>query len=369
MGQDRTRQACDVAIIGTGPYGLSLAAHLRARGVNFRIFGKPMDLWRSHMPKGMMLKSDGFASNLSAPDRHSTLNDFCQGHGKPYADQGLPIPLTDFIEYADWFRARHVPDVEETMVTRLDRTADGFLLDLDTGERLIADRVVLAVGITWFAKIPAELSQLPSHFVSHSYDHRTVDQFKGREVVVVGAGASAINLAYELTEVGSSVRLLARSNQIEYQEPPDPEAGSLLHRLQHPPSPVGPGWRSFFCSALPSLFYRLPASLQARAIRSHLRPSGGWYMREKVQEQVPSVLGRAIEGAYEENGRAHVRLAGLKDALVCDHVIAATGYQIDWHRLPFLSPELRCLVSRKGRSPLVSTREPLIYSHSRVFSV
>jgi cation diffusion facilitator CzcD-associated flavoprotein CzcO len=61
------KQSVDVAIIGAGPYGLSLAAHLRARGVNFRIFGKPMDTWNAHMPKGMTLKSEGFASSLSSP--------------------------------------------------------------------------------------------------------------------------------------------------------------------------------------------------------------------------------------------------------------------------------------------------------------
>ena len=51
-----------VVIIGAGPYGLSVAAHLRAHGVAFRIFGAPLDSWRNHMPVGMMLKSDGFAS-------------------------------------------------------------------------------------------------------------------------------------------------------------------------------------------------------------------------------------------------------------------------------------------------------------------
>ena len=58
---------CQLAIVGAGPYGLSIAAHLRERGVNFRIFGTPMRTWREQMPRGMLLKSDGFASNLSDP--------------------------------------------------------------------------------------------------------------------------------------------------------------------------------------------------------------------------------------------------------------------------------------------------------------
>src|SRR5690242_5427406 len=66
-----------VAIIGAGPYGLSIAAHLRAHGVPYRIFGTPVDTWRRHMPAGMMLKSDGFASSLSDPSDEGTLAAYC----------------------------------------------------------------------------------------------------------------------------------------------------------------------------------------------------------------------------------------------------------------------------------------------------
>ena len=52
------------AIIRAGPYGLSIAAHFRRSGVPFRISGRPMASWLAHMPKGMMLKSDGFASDI-----------------------------------------------------------------------------------------------------------------------------------------------------------------------------------------------------------------------------------------------------------------------------------------------------------------
>ena len=55
----------DVAIVGAGPYGLSLAAHLTHLGPGLRVFGRPMDSWRRHMPKGMLLKSDGFASKFN----------------------------------------------------------------------------------------------------------------------------------------------------------------------------------------------------------------------------------------------------------------------------------------------------------------
>src|ERR1039458_8844169 len=71
----------DTAIIGAGPYGLSIAAHLRHRGIPFRIFGRPMDSWLQHMPKGMMLKSDGFASDIYDPEQAFTLRQFSAEQG------------------------------------------------------------------------------------------------------------------------------------------------------------------------------------------------------------------------------------------------------------------------------------------------
>src|ERR1700738_1759662 len=67
----------DVAIIGAGPYGLSVAAHLRAEGVEHRIVGDPMQFWLGHMPRGMLLKSDGFASSLYDPKAEFTLRRYC----------------------------------------------------------------------------------------------------------------------------------------------------------------------------------------------------------------------------------------------------------------------------------------------------
>ncbi len=80
----------NTVIVGAGPYGLSIAAHLKRHGVRFRIFGRAMDSWISHMPTGMLLKSDGFASNISEPKGDYTLGQFCAEKGIPYHDKGIP---------------------------------------------------------------------------------------------------------------------------------------------------------------------------------------------------------------------------------------------------------------------------------------
>src|SRR2546423_14559163 len=63
----RFRNLTQVAIIGAGPYGLSIAAHLGAQNISYRIFGTPLDTWRNHMPAGMSLRSHGFSSTLPGP--------------------------------------------------------------------------------------------------------------------------------------------------------------------------------------------------------------------------------------------------------------------------------------------------------------
>ncbi len=51
--RDSQGKMIDLAIISAGPYGLSIAAHLSAQGVAFRIFGSPMSTWLTQMPKGI----------------------------------------------------------------------------------------------------------------------------------------------------------------------------------------------------------------------------------------------------------------------------------------------------------------------------
>src|SRR6201995_2788186 len=116
------------AIIGAGPYGLSLAAHLAAAGQDFRIFGHPMTTWQDHMPRGMCLKSDGFASNLSSPDPKSTLKAWCAARSVEYDDLYIPVSLETFQAYSMWFQRTYVPMLEQQRVIALSRNGDGFSL-------------------------------------------------------------------------------------------------------------------------------------------------------------------------------------------------------------------------------------------------
>jgi cation diffusion facilitator CzcD-associated flavoprotein CzcO len=341
----------DVAVIGAGPYGLSLAAHLAGRGIDARVFGKPLSTWKAHMPKNMFLKSDGFASNLSAPSIGSTLKAYCDALNIPYANQGLPIALDTFLSYADWFRNRYVPHLEELDVISLTRDPNGFRLKLEDGTGLTARNVVIAVGISWFAHIPPVLASLPAHLVSHTFDHREGDRFRGRDVVVVGGGSSATDTAWLLHEAGANVHIVARADTIAYNSIPDPGAETLLYRLQKPASGIGRGWSSYFCASAPVLFHKLPESMKQRAIQSHMHPAGGWFMREKIERHIPCLMGREIAAADARDGGIRLVLSdktSRQEIITCDHVVAATGYKPDMRKIPFLARGL-CDAIAPGR--------------------
>jgi thioredoxin reductase len=348
----------NTVIIGAGPYGLSIAAHLRHNGTPFRIFGRPMDSWRSHMPKGMLLKSDGFASNISDPNAQLTLEKFCAERGIPYTDTGLPIRLETFTEYGLAFRERMLPQLEDKLVVSIEAQPEGYRLRIDDGEVLMAKRVILAVGITHFEYVPEVLAKLPAEFLSHSARHSEVGVFSGRRVVVVGAGSSALDWAGLLQEAGINVQLVARQSVLKFHNKPMRVERSLWERIRRPQNGLGPGWKSSFYANAPSLFHRLPQSLRLDIVARTLGPSGGWFIKDKVIGKVPLMLGYTIEGADVRGGKVQLRVRaqdGTETNVVADHVIAATGYKVDTYRLAFLSSDILSKIKTINSTPILST--------------
>ncbi|HEY2136791.1 MAG TPA: NAD(P)/FAD-dependent oxidoreductase, partial [Xanthobacteraceae bacterium] len=92
---------CDVAVVGAGPYGLSLGAHLGSAMVDTRVFGQPMSFWRHHMPKGMKLRSAWEATHIADPDNLLSLDAHAAVCG---LDRHEPIGLEAFIRYGHWFQ-------------------------------------------------------------------------------------------------------------------------------------------------------------------------------------------------------------------------------------------------------------------------
>jgi thioredoxin reductase len=352
-----TRDTVDVAIIGAGPYGLSLAAHLRAAGVDHRVFGEPMRLWRSHMPTGMFLKSQGFASNISTPEAHHTLEAFCKEHGYPYVSYGVPIHLKTFVAYGDWFQRAQVPELDEVLVRGVSPENGGrYVLSLADGRSVTARHVVVAVGVQHFAHTPDVLAALPPQLQSHTSRHSDLSPFRGRDVVVVGAGQSALESAALLHEAGAAVRVLAREGQLQWNGEPLPPSRPLWARIREPEVDLGSGWATWFYSSHAALFRHLPSRQRLYRARTALGPAGAHWLKPRIEDHIPIHLGHEIIDAQPAGDGVRL-VARTRDAdaveLHTEHVIAATGYRTDIGRVTFLNPALRTQVRTVGRTPHV----------------
>jgi thioredoxin reductase len=347
----------DTVIIGAGPYGLSIAAHLKGMGVRIRIFGRTMDSWISHMPEGMMLKSDGFASNISHPTDEYTLGKFCAEKGIAYSDRGILVQRQTFASYGLAFRDRIVPELEDKTVMSVDPDGDGFVVGLDTGESFRTRQVVLAIGVTHFAYVPEKLAALPAEYVSHSADHSQEAKLRGKSVAIIGAGSSALDLAGLMHEAGVDVQLISRK-PLKFHSKSD-KARPWWDRVKRPPSGLGPGWKNFFFANYPNVFHYFPEGLRLEAVRRVLGPSGGAFIRDKVVGKVPTHVGYSADAARIENGKVVLTLvdaSGAKREMSFDHVIAATGYKVNLQRLKFLSNETRSRIKTTvAGSPALSS--------------
>jgi thioredoxin reductase len=348
----------DVAIVGAGPYGLALAAHLRSVGVDHIIFGRPMDLWQHHMPQGMFLKSDGFASNLYDPDGAYPLSRFCRDHSIDYSDDRLPVRLDTFVDYGLAFRDRYAPGLKDILVDTLSGDNNSFLLDLEDGSKVRARRVVVATGIGHFRYIPPPLDSLSTEYVSHSYDHHDLSSLVGRRIAVIGSGASAIDTAGLLAERGCQVQLICRSERLVFASPP-PATRSLWTRFMYPHSGLGPGLRSRLCTDAPLLFHFMPKGFRQEVVRRHLGPAAGWPMRNKVIGRVPVFCGHELTSATTVDGSVLLQFRNPRGETVdirVDHVISATGYRVDIRKLHYLDKSLLARLNHLNQTPVLSTR-------------
>jgi FAD-dependent urate hydroxylase len=334
--------AVNVAIVGAGPYGLSLAAHLRAAGVEVRQFGQPMHLWRAQMPHGMFLKSQGFASNLCDPHGTHTLAAFCRATGRSYADYGQPVRLDDFVAYGDWFAGELANGLEPTLVTRLTSDGGQFELRLADGRTATARRVVLATGVEHFAYVPPILSGHES--VSHSSTITDPAAFTGMRVAIVGRGQSALESAALLAENGADVEVVTRSPVLAWNGPPLLPDRPLFERLREPEAGLGSGWGTWFYSNHPGLFRHLPEQTRIHRARTALGPAGASWLRPRIEGRVPirtSALVHQVRDSADGVTVGVVSRHGERSEVRADCVIAATGYRPDLRRLAFLDDALR----------------------------
>jgi FAD-dependent urate hydroxylase len=343
-----TKSSSSAVVIGAGPYGLSVAAHLRGHGVPIRVFGQVMSSWREHMPAGMYLKSTPDASNLSAPVPGYTLADFSRATGRQPLTGHEVVPIRLFSDYGQWFQEQLVPEVEDEEVRRVEHRGGEFHLTLGSGEELRTRSVVMASGLNGFAHVPAALAAVapdgpsPDGIVSHTSQHRDLSTFRGSEVAVIGAGQSALESAALLHEAGAGVQVLVRG-QTRWGLPPKGPRPALLSIIPEPNSPLGPTWRIYPFSHAPGMFPYLPLATRLKLVKRVLGPLGAYWLKDRVVGQVPVLDGHRVVQARREGDKALLTVASPmgQSEIAVDHVLAATGYRVDVEKLDFVEPGLR----------------------------
>jgi thioredoxin reductase len=351
----RTPAVTDCLVIGAGPYGLSLAAHLSGFGLDFRIAGTPMGAWISTMPDGMCLKSEGFASSLFEPSGTFTLGAFCAAEGIPYADTGVPVKKDTFVAYGRAFQREFVPSLEERKAVSVKRHGDGFTTEFADGGRITSRRVVSAVGVERYAQLPEPVQTLPASLCSHSSQHSSFAQFAGQAVVVIGGGSSAMDAAAALRRRGAAVTVVARRSKVRFQSPLGKR--SLRDKIRAPMTVLGPGWKSVLCTRAPLVFHHMPDSFRTKIVTRYLGPAPAWFVRDEVEGQVPIVTDTTVVAAEAQDGRAMLTLRrhdGATSTMMADHVICATGFKIAVNRTPFLDSQLAAAIAHVDGAPKLS---------------
>lgn len=340
----------DVVVIGAGPYGLSAGAYLKARRLNVRVLGQPMDFWASKMPEGMLLRSPRAASSIADPESAFTLDAYEAASGiKPVA----PVPLSTFVEYGRWFQSQLGSSLDTTQVAEVVRENSIFRLNLQNGASLTSRRVVVAAGIEPFQRKPPAFADLPSSQASHCYEGKRIADMAGKRVAVIGAGQSALESAALLHEGGAQVEVIARIHQLRWIG-----MHQWLHRLGpiskllYSKYDVGPVGISRLV-ATPRAVFQLPLGMKDRIRVRAVRSAGSRWLPDRLKS-VTKILGRAVTSAQSVRDEVQLFLDDGSERRV-DHVLLGTGYDVDIAQYKFLPPSLVAQIRRLGGYPDLAT--------------
>ena len=341
----------DVIVLGAGPYGLSVSAHLRGRGLRVVTFGKPNYFWRNHMPDGMLLRSFWWATGLSDPEGKYTISRYLQEQGIEAVD---PLPAIHFINYSLWFQQHAVPDVDETYISQIERKENQYQVTLEDGRTFYSNAIVLAPGLHYYVHMPEEYMHLPSSLVSHSSDHYNVREYSGKKVVFVGGGQGCLETAALMAEQGTDVVVIAR-RKIKWLAAMNETKPAWLRKLRAPKAGMGEGWINLLLEKYPYVLQRFPQSKIDELVDTTHGPAGAHWLKSRIvdrnmlREGVHVVKSEAIDGEK-------VRLT-LSDGETIDagHLILGTGYRTDVKELPMLSDDLKDSLQSYRGAPVLNS--------------
>ncbi len=193
----------DIAIVGAGSAGLATAAFLRKRGLQPVVLEagpEPGAAWRERYDR-LHLHTPRLLSGLPGlrmPRRF-----------------GRWVGRDDLIEYLHAYAEAHGLDVRTgTRVMRIDRDESSWRLETEHGP-LRAAIVIVATGYNGAPFVPdwPGLDGFTGELV-HSSQYRNPEPYRGRDVLIVGAGNSGAEIAHDVADGG------AKSSKLSVRTPP-----------------------------------------------------------------------------------------------------------------------------------------------------
>lgn len=197
----------DVVVVGAGPSGLILAKQFAAKNVKFKVFERNSvvgGIWNIEAPNSPMYESAHFISSR-------TLSGF-PGYPMPedYPDYPSHKQIFEYIKaFSKEFQLeKHIQF--DTSIDQAIQNVDGnWSIHLSDGSKIESRYLICANGVTWEPNKVSWDGDFNGE-VKHSVNYRNADEFKGKRVLVVGAGNSGVDIACDASFAADQAFLSVR---------------------------------------------------------------------------------------------------------------------------------------------------------------
>src|SRR6266508_2703354 len=197
-------------IIGAGPFGLAMSAHAKRADVEHIVVGKPMEFWKTHMPKRMYLRSA--CDWHYDPSDEETIERYLQTKNLK-SNEVEPLVLDFYLGYCDWFQQKNAIETLPARVHALNLMHEAstcFEAILEDGETMTAQYVVVAVGFRYFMNVQESYrASFPAGRFAHTCDFVDLTALKNKRVLIIGGRGSAVEWAVLISEQGADMVYLS----------------------------------------------------------------------------------------------------------------------------------------------------------------
>ncbi len=316
----------DLIIIGAGPFGLSAASFANFHQIDYLVIGKPMAFWKENIPENMYLRS-GTDWHLD-PYGNYTIETFLKSRNKTPEDV-KPLPLTIFLDYAEWFQEQQNINVLDKLILKLDYLGGEkkYLITLKDGKEIKAINVLIAIGFKFFKKLPVYLTKkLPAGSFTHTCDVVKFEKFKDKSVLIIGGHQSAYEWAALIVEAGAkTVHISHRHEAPEFAESNWSWIDPIMDQMVD-----NPEWYR-------TLNEKEQEEIERKFWIEDSQKLEPWLLPRIDRENIKIwPLSNVVKCDESNSGQYKVHLDNGR-RLEVDHIILATGYKVDINKIPFLS--------------------------------